>query len=276
MVLITELTQIILKRFPSIRTNLKKAHNKFRPEKFVQRSLRLAAYASLALAILSFFLFGKTMSIGGLAMLVLLVLVVSFIALLAFLLQSPKSAIRKRQRDIDKEVLFAGRYLLVKMESGSPLVNTIEDASHGYGVSAKYFREIIDDINTGTPVEEALENQRAYNASEKFKRILWQIVTALKTGTDVTGSLRSVLKAIGAQQIIEVKEYGKKLNSLMLFYMVVACVAPSLGLTMFLIISGFLNLDINSAALFAILFFLASVQVMFLIMIKAARPLVEI
>ena len=203
-------------------------------------------------------------------------LFVTFVLVFLFTLNSPKSAIRKRERDIDKEVLFAGRYILVKMESGTPLLNTLEDASKTYGVSAKYFGEIVDEINTGVPMEIALENARTYNSSAKFKKVLWQIVTALKTGTEVTSVLKSTLKSIASEQAIEIKVYGKKLNSLMLFYMVVACVAPSLGLTMLIIISGFLNLDISNTVLYMILFFMAVIQLAFLVMVKSARPMVDI
>ena len=62
----------------------------------------------------------------------------------------------------------------------------------------------------------------------------------------------------------------------MLFYMVVACVAPSLGLAMLLIIGSFINLELSNSVLFMVLFFLAVVQGAFLVMVKAARPMVEL
>lgn len=275
MVFITAFTSLILKRYPSIKTTLRIARNKNPPEKFVNHALRLSLYASLALTAMAFFLFAKRMGVKVLV-LIPLVFAVSFILIFAFTLQSPKAAIRKRQREIDKEVLFAGRYLLVKLEAGSPLVNTLSDASKSYGVSTKYFKEILDDIDTGVPLEDALENARTYTPSKKFKRILWQIVTVLKTGSEVTDVLRSTLKSIAAEQVIEIKRYGKKLNSLMLFYMVIGTVAPSLGLTMLLIISGFLNIQLNNIILYSILFFLAALQGAFLIMVKAERPMVDL
>jgi len=58
--------------------------------------------------------------------------------------------------------------------------------------------------------------------------------------------------------------------------MVVACVAPSLGLTMLIIISGFLNLDLSNTVLYIILFFMAVVQLAFLVLVKSARPMVDI
>ncbi|MAG16316.1 hypothetical protein CMO88_04600 [Candidatus Woesearchaeota archaeon] len=271
-----DFTNIVLRANPSIKTNLRIAHNKNPPDKFVKRSLRLSLYAASALTILTFFLFAKQMAIVKLFFVLILVFPISFVLILAFMLQSPKAAIRKRQREIDKEVLFAGRYLLVKLESGTALVNTLIDASKSYGVSAKYFKEIVDDIDTGIPLEDALENARTYNASDKFKRILWQMVTVLKTGSEVTNVLRGTLKSIAAEQIIEIKKYSKKLNSLMLFYMIVGTVAPSLGLTMLLIISGFLNIKFESPVLFSILFFLGVIQLAFIIMVRASRPMVDL
>ncbi len=266
----------VLERFPSIKTNLRMAHYPKTPEQFVKRSLKLSLYASLAFTIMAFFLFAKKMPFLSLVVLLPLVFAISIVFFTFFLMQSPKSAIRKRQREIDKEILFAGRYLLVKIESGTPLINTLEDASKSYGVSSKYFGEIMHDINTGVPLETALDNARTYTPSEKFKRVLWQIVTALKTGSEVTGVLRSTLKTIAADQYIEIKSYGKKLNSLMLFYMVVGCVAPSLGLTMLVILSGFLNLEFTNTVFYTILFFLSLVQVAFIIMVRAARPMVQL
>ncbi len=276
MIAIIDFAWFVLKIFPSIKTNLKMAHIGKTPEQFVKRALRLALYAALTFTIMAFFLFAKKAAFPALLALMLMVFSVSMVLMTLFAIQSPKSAIRKRQREIDKEVLFAGRYLLVKMESGTPLINTLDDASKSYGVSAKYFGEIVHDINTGIPLEKALENARTYNSSEKFKRVLWQIVTALKTGSEVTGVLRSTLKGIASEQAIEIKVYGKKLNSLMLFYMVVGCVAPSLGLTMLVIISGFLNLEFTNTVFYTILFFLSIVQMAFIIMVKSARPMVQL
>ena len=252
------------------------AHTKTTPEKFVKKTTKLAIMTAMTTTATTLFLFGKTWPLQKLLATLPLVFIASIILAMAFLLQSPKATIRKRQRDIDKEVLFAGRYILIKVESGNPLVNTIMDASKTYGVAAKYFKEIADDINTGTPVEEALENARTYNASPSFRKILWQTVVALKTGTDISDAMRNVIKAIAADQIIEIKKYAKKLNSILLFYMILACVVPSLGLTMFLIISGFLNLSISNTALLVILFFTSVMQIAFIIMVKSARPLVQL
>ncbi|HII29560.1 hypothetical protein COT48_06080 [Candidatus Woesearchaeota archaeon CG08_land_8_20_14_0_20_47_9] len=263
----------LAKYFPNLRRDLRIAHLHDKPEAFIKKSVKAAAYMSLLLTVILFFLLPAFRS--NLLLPAAALPVVGFLSFI-FLMNTPLGMIRKREREINKEVLFAGRYLLVKMESGSPLFNSLIDASKRYGICSKYFKEIVDEINMGVPIENAIENAREFNASEKFKKVLWQIVISLKTGVDVTDALKSTLKQIASEQIIEIKEYGKKLNSIVMFYMIVACVMPSLGLTMFIIAAGFLQLQISSIHLGVIIFFLALLQLMFMSLIKAMRPMVNI
>ncbi|MEK6837579.1 MAG: type II secretion system F family protein [Nanoarchaeota archaeon] len=267
--------KVLVKKFPHLKKDLKMANIKQTPEQFVKKTLRISLFTAVTLAVVAFFVTGKMLPPLKVIVLVPTVFVSSLFVLFMFFMNAPQGTIRKRQREIEKDVLFAGRYLLMKIESGSPIVGTLVDASKGYGVAASYFKEIVGEINTGVPVEDALENARMYTSSEKFKKLLWQLVTTLKTGTDVTGPLKSTLASIANEQLIEIKVYGKKLNSIMLLYMVGACVVPSLGLTMFLIIASFLNIQMNNIMLIGILFFLAILQGVFLLVIKASRPMVD-
>ncbi len=249
------------------------AHMRETPKQLVKKAIIFSFSSAIAATFFIFVILEKQMSsLSILPLLFVLVLVLVFV----FMLQTPKVYIRKREREINKEVLFAGRYLLVKLESGTPLFNALIDASKSYGVAGKYFKEIVDDINMGTPIEESLENARKYNASKNFRLILWQIVTSLKTGAEVADSLRKTLNQITQEEIIEIKEYGKKLNSLVMFYMIIACVIPSLGVTMIVIVSSFMDLDIGMSHLFTVLFFLAIIQFLFISLIKSARPMVNL
>ncbi len=249
------------------------AHIKESPKQIVKNAIRFSFFASITATFFMFLILRSQM----LSLSILpFVFIFVFIFTSLFILQTPKVYIRKREREINKEILFAGRYLLVKLESGTPLFNALIDASKTYGVAGKYFKEIVDNINTGTSIEEALENARTYNASKNFRLILWQIIASLKTGAEVADSLKATLNQITQDQIIEIKEYGKKLNSLVMFYMIIACVIPSLGLTMLVIISSFMELDITNVHLFSVLFFLAVMQFLFISLIKSARPMVNI
>lgn len=270
---IIDVVELIARSSRGLKKKLRMAHLPYSVEEFVKRSLVIGFYASLALTFVSLLVllrFSKPL------LLLLVIFPLTFFLSYFFFMQTPAGNIKKRRREIDQEVLFAGRYLLIKMESGEPLFNSLIDASKSYGVCSKYFREIVDEINTGVPIEDALERAREESASEKFRKVLWQIITSLKTGTEVSSILRSTLKAITAEQILEIKAYGKKLNALMLFYMVAACVLPSLGMAMLIILSGFLKLTFSPAHFSLVLMFLVMVQVVFITMIKSIRPMVNL
>ncbi len=246
-------------------------------EQFSKKAFVFSLYLGIGGAALAFFFFSRSIKVKAAVLpLMLAAFSLFFLFSLAFMLQVPKGSIRRREREINREVLFAGRYLLVKIESGYPLFNSLIDAARMKNRIAKYFKEIVDEINTGTPIEAALEGAREYNASQKFKKILWQILSSLKTGTEVAGSLRSILKNIANEELVEIKGYGKKLNSYMLFYMVLACIVPSLGISLFIIIASFLGLAVVTAHFIIVLIGIFFVQLFFIIMIKASRPDVDL
>ena len=246
---------------------------------FVQKALTGSLYVSLTIAFVMLMMMDKFRGrekIGSSFLITLIIFVVGFMLMFMFILNTPSVYIRKRQREIDKEVLFAGRYLLVKMQSGVPFFNALIDASQSYGISSKYFKEIVDDITMGSPIEEALDKAVEYNASHKFKMILWQMTNALKTGIDTTGSLKAVLDEITKEQVIEIKKYGKKLNSLAMFYMLIGVVVPSLGMAMFIIVTSFVSIQIKLTHLMLVAALLAFMQFMFLSMFKSIRPNVNL
>lgn len=261
------------KIFPKLKTELKKAHIKNRPAEFVRKTFISTLYLSIAFLVFFFFVFGKQ-DISFIYLLIIfpIILIVSF----WFMMQLPKVTMRKRAREIDMEVLFAGRYLLVKLESGTPLFNALIDGSKSYGVCAKYFKEIVDEITTGKPIEQALDEAREYNASEKFKLILSELVTSLKTGVDVGTSLKAILQHIASEQMIEIKDYGKKLNAYMMLYMILAIVVPSLGMTMFVVIAAFMALELSTTFILIATGGLIFIQLVFLSLFRSIRPAVNI
>ena len=188
-----------------------------------------------------------------------------------FFMMSPKNIINKRKRELDQEVLFAGRFLLVKVHSGRPLLNALIEGSQSYGIASKYFKEIVEDINLGTPIEKALDNAVKYSPSEKYRRILFQISTALKVGIDVSIPLSNAIDEITAEQLTEIQRYGKKLNSLALFYMLLAIVLPSIGMAIFVVVGGLLGLPIERNLFLVVTGALVIVQLIFVSVFKASR-----
>ena len=184
--------------------------------------------------------------------------------------------IKKREREIDKEVLFVGRYLLVKIYSGRPLLNALIETAKSRGVGAKYIREIVDDISTGSTIENALNNAMNYSPSDKLRKILFHITNALQLGIDVTRPLELVLEEITKEQELEIKKYSKKLNTMVIFYMLVAVIMPSLGMAMAVVVSSFINFPIGLREMLIFVFFVMVIQFIFIALFKAVRPMVEL
>jgi pilus assembly protein TadC len=187
-----------------------------------------------------------------------------------------KLKIIQRQKEIDQEVLFVGQYLLIMLYSGKPLLNALIDTSKSYGLASKYIKEIINDIDTGSSLEDALETAMVYSPSEKFRKILFHVNNALKLGVDITNPLSAVLEEIATEQNIEVKRYGKKLNTIIIFYMLVAIVAPSIGMTVFIVLSIFIKLNISMIHFIVVIMFIAFMQTIFISVFKSIRPAVNL
>jgi Flp pilus assembly protein TadB len=146
------LSKSIALQFHDLKDKLKSAGINKKPEQYVHDALVNSLMFAFFLTILAIFLiikFNFDILIGA------VVFVVAYIIFFFLLMKRLDIEINKRAREIDKDVLFAGRFLLVKINSGKPLINSIIDASNSYGVASKYFKEIVRDIDLGTPMEDA-------------------------------------------------------------------------------------------------------------------------
>lgn len=258
---------------PLLKKQLKIAKINMKPQDFVKDAVKKAITLSAGFTLI-IFLIARTANIPLITLPVFFVVFVWIF--FNFNLVSIKGKINQRKKEIDKDVLFAGKYLLIKLNGGQPLVNSLLDASKSYGVASIYFKEIVREIELGKSVEEALNEATEYNPSEKFKKILFQINNALKIGIDVTKFLEATLNEIAEEQLLEINRYGKKLNSITLFYMLLAVVVPSLGLTIAIVVISLANVDVNMMMFLICLFFLTLIQVMFLVIYKSIRPNINI
>lgn len=243
------------------------------PKKYVQKSLKTSLLFGFVALFFSFIILSKG------SPKILLPLLIGLIVAYLFFKMSMKKVdvmIRKRAKLIDQEVLFAGRFLLIKLNSGKPLINALEEASSGFGAATEYFQDIMRDIQLGTPLESALEKATEYCPSESLKKILFQITNALKIGVDVTNFLEAILDEIAEEELTEILRYGKKLSSLTMFYMLGAVIVPSLGMTLFVIIASLISIQLDMMAFSIIIVLLFFVQFIFITLFRAARPNMDV
>lgn len=259
--------------FPKLKRQLRMAHLHYTPLQYVSQTLKTAFLYSALFGVLFFFIVQK----AGLSKLLLPpIFLIIFILFFEYSLVKIKAKIKKRERDINKEVLFVGRYLLVKIYSGRPLLNALIETANSRGIGAKYIKEIVDDISTGSTIENALNNAMNYSPSDNLRKILFHINNALQLGIDVTRPLELVLEEITREQELEIKTYGKKLNTLIIFYMLVAVIMPSLGMAMAVVVSTFINFPIGLREMLIFIFFIMVLQFIFISIFRAIRPMVEL
>jgi len=263
----------IAKSFPGLNIKLRQAGMKQTPVEFVRK----AAFASFYLTTFVIFMLGAVfLKLNILLRLLYFIFPALFVGLFFYFMKLPEVKIHQKEREIDKELVFAGRFLVIELESGVPLYNALINVSRSYKALGKALKEVIENIDLGATMEEAIEEEIELTPSQNFRKLLWQIINSLKTGADVTSSLNAVVEQITREQIIAVKEYGRKLNPLAMFYMMIAVIVPSLGVAMLIVLSSFLAFELSLFALLVIACFVAFIQFMFIAIIKSSRPSVEI
>jgi pilus assembly protein TadC len=187
----------------------------------------------------------------------------------------PKVIVNKRVRSIDRNLLFVLRTILVQIRSGIPVFDTfISIATGDYGEISLEFKKVIEKVHAGKPVIESLEELTVRNPSIYFRRALWQLVNALKSGSDVGDNLENVISSLSKEQIVEIKEYQSTLNPLAMMYMMIAVIVPSLGITVMIVLSTFPGMGIMGSedTFWALLVGVTFMQFMFMSVIKSKRP----
>ena len=266
------LFQRISKSFPTLKAKLKQAGMEDKPEDFIKKTFISAFYMTTGLVVTLFLVLAKLNVLKG--MLFLIVPVIFFV-MFFYMIRLPDVKISKKEKEISKEIIFAGRFIIIDLESGVPLYNAMLNVSKNYEVIGRYFKEITNKVDLGTSMEDALNEAVEFVPSNDFKKVLWQMINSMRTGSDVAKSLYSAMDQITKDQVTEVNKYGKKLNPLAMFYMIVAVILPSLGMTMLIILSSFIQFDLSLTILLMLAGFLGFVQFMFISIVKFSRPAIE-
>ena len=266
-----QIAPVIVSYLPNLQQQLLMARMKKTAERYVAESLFTSIMIMGAVILLLLMLFK---SYGVSLLLLFLLGPVIFVLVFFFLINIPFVYISQREKEINKNVLFAGRYLLVKVQSGEPLFGSLIGVAKSYGATGEVFNEIVQDIHFGAKIEDAIDKSIKNNPCPNLRKILWEISNSIKTGSDMTKSLSVILDGINEEYFTEIEKYGRKINSITLFYMVLAIIVPSLGITMLSIISSFVGIIIPLNVLYFIIFIIAFVQFMFISLYKSIRPAV--
>ncbi|MFH1399860.1 MAG: type II secretion system F family protein [Candidatus Woesearchaeota archaeon] len=258
--------------FPTLPKNLKHADMDCSATDFIIAAILSAALISILFAILILVLApaenALKMSLGySFAVLFLFVVVIT---------QYPSIIAKKIADQIDKHLMFAVKDLLLHTASGTSLYNAIVHVSQSdYGIVSKEFDAVARKIESGRTTDSALEELAETTESVYLKKVIWQIVNTLKSGSNLKEALSSIVNDLTMTQRADIMSYANELNLWSLIYMLFAVAAPTIGITMMIILSSFTDMGISPASL--IMFFMVTlmIQIMIISLIKSRRPVVE-
>lgn len=266
----------VASRFPHVKRALLQAGMQYTPAGFVQSCFANAAFIAVLLEVITW-----AVMRGDERVLFIVAgsLPIYYFGAFIYCMYYPIVKAKMRARNIDQELVFAGRHVLIELKSGVPIFDALLGVTRDYGEVSSEFNKIVEKVTLGMPLGVALHDVAESNPSRFFRRMVLQMANSLASGSDVSASLESALEQISREQIIAIKAYGQKLNPLVMFFMIFGIIMPSLGVAFMVILSSFLGgtgLSFGSSALFGVLVAVALVQFIFMTMVESSRPKFDI
>lgn len=198
------------------------------------------------------------------------------ISAFVYLLLLPKLKLMRRGRAVERDLEFMLKDMQVQLTAGVPLFNCLANiANGGYGECSAIITEIVGEIQSGASMADVLNEYGMSSPSEHFRRALWQISNAMRVGSDIKTAIGAISNDIREEKENQIKSYGKELSLWGLIYMMLTIVAPSMGVTLLLILSSFLgSASINELTFWGVLVGIIVFQLLFITIIKSKRPFV--
>lgn len=194
-----------------------------------------------------------------------------------YVLIYPSVLVTKKVRELDKNLLFALRHLLIQVKSGIPLFDSMVSVSRAsYGLVSVEFNKAVRKIGTGSKDVDALEELALRNPSVYFRRSLWQITNTIRVGADIGNTLEVIINNLSNEQRIMIRKYGAQLNPLAFMYMMFGVILPSLGISLIVSLSSFARFPVEPIMLWGIIAFLVFFKFNFLGVVKSRRPSIEV
>jgi len=166
------------------------------------------------------------------------------------------------------------RDMQIQLTGGTPLFDSLGNiAKGGYGECSVICNNIVKEVQSGRSITRVLDEFGMLSPSEYLRRALWQIVNAVKTGSNVIVALKAISNDIRVEKENRIKMYGQELNLWGLIYMMVVVIMPSMGVTLLVILSSFIGGKmINENLFWVILFAVVVFQFLFITIIRGKRP----
>jgi pilus assembly protein TadC len=261
--------------FPQLEWELKRAGINVEPSQFLAVALYVPASAFLAgliISVVPLVINGSLYQFYlGVAVSVCLALLVMF-----YLFMIPSTSIKRRTILIDRDLEYMLKDVQIQLNSGIPLFDTLVNVSRGgYGECSRIADGVVQEVQSGRSMGDVLEDVGMWSPSEYLRKSLWQIVNALKAGSDVVLALSAISNDIRLEKEDRIRSYSKELNLWGLIFMMGGVILPSMGVTLLVILSSFMGgAVINETLFWLILIGLILFHIIFITFVKEKRPII--
>lgn len=251
--ILTNIIRGIVKSHPELKLKLSMAMSKQTPFQYVYQSFSMTILSTGACGML-IYLFTKSNKYALLIGFFVLLLLIPFF--FKFWMSYVDVQIRRKARELEGDLLFVSEYFLVSLESGMPLGNAIRNISRLDRPSGRFFKKVYTDFKTGKDLENALDDAIGYSSSLNLKILLKRLKDSLSIGVDLKKVLENFIEESSERKIIEIRSYAKKLNPIIMMYLILGIVVPSLGVTFFILAAALLQITPEFLRLILIALFL--------------------
>ena len=260
--------------YPSIRYDLRDIGAELNAEQYGAIAALSAFIWAFVIAIVVGLLVGFSSS--PIVLKVLLPFLAYLVAALFFLvlhLAYPRMIAGDISREEDRELIFVMRDMLIQISSGIPLFTVIENVGgSGYDYIGPEFREVAGRVRGGAPLLDELEAMAIRTRSEYLKKTTWQLVTAIRSGANLTATLKSAVSNLVEYQFSLSRSFNAELNFIILIYLMAAAVLPTIGTTVLVIFSVFGLLGVSPELFIAIISLSFISQLAVIGYVKIKRP----
>lgn len=164
-----------------------------------------------------------------------LAIFISFLLITFTIFYYPKIKKQNVYSSFSKELPYALRQLATELRSGKSLFDSLDSvANSDYGILSLEFSRLLEEIKYGESTENAFLNLEKRVNSQALSRVIYEILTSLRIGANLSGSLNIIAEDVNFDLRMKLKEYSEKLNAFIMIYTFLAILAPVILLTMLL------------------------------------------
>jgi len=273
------LASLISGLFPHLKINLLQTEMDSREEEYIITSLVNAIFYFILFSGLFLFLFkfARNLDIETSILMSLIYALPIFLLFFFLFTKYPAILAGKKSEEIEKNLVFALKDLLLQTTSGISIYNAfVHISKENYGVVSEEFDFVIKQMNTGISMENALEKMATRTTSEFLRKVTWQLLNTLKAGASIEGILKTIINEITLTQKARIKDFSHELNLWSMLYMLFAVAVPTIGATMLIILSSFAGFGVTRLMFILFLILCFIVQLILIGFVKSRRPYIQI